>query len=100
MQKQYICARGGCWAAYALVMAPEVRAWLHDLRRRPVHVLAVSAAGVLCAFCCVMDALPELDIRHDDLAIVIHKGGQGRPGNKQQTWDAVTGAAPRGIYFG
>jgi hypothetical protein len=26
--------------------------------------------------------------------------GQGTPGNKEQTWRAVTGAAPRGVFFG
>ncbi len=41
-----------------------------------------------------------LDTHHDDLAIVIHMDGQGTPADKQQTWDAVTGAAPRGVYFG
>ena len=41
-----------------------------------------------------------LDTRHRDLAIVIHMDGQGTPGEKQQTWDAVTGAAPRGVFFG
>jgi hypothetical protein len=41
-----------------------------------------------------------LDTRHDDLAIVINMDGQGTPGDKQQTWQAVTGAAPRGVYFG
>jgi hypothetical protein len=41
-----------------------------------------------------------IDTRHDDLAIVIHMDGQGTPGNKQQTWDAVTGAAPSHVHFG
>jgi hypothetical protein len=41
-----------------------------------------------------------LDVDHDDLAIVIHMDGQGTPSEKQQTWDAVLGAAPRGVYFG
>jgi hypothetical protein len=41
-----------------------------------------------------------LDTRHDDLAIVINMDGQGTPGDKQQTWQAVTGAAPGGVYFG
>ena len=36
----------------------------------------------------------RLDTRHGDLAIVIHMDGQGTPSVKQQTWDAVTGAAP------
>ena len=42
----------------------------------------------------------RLDTRHDDLAIVLHMDGQGTPGEKQQTWDAVTGAAPAGVFFG
>jgi hypothetical protein len=42
----------------------------------------------------------HINTRHDDLAIVIHMDGQGTPGNKLQTWDAVTGAAPRHVYFG
>jgi hypothetical protein len=42
----------------------------------------------------------RLNTRHDDLAIVIHMDGQGTPGDKQQTWDAVTGAAPPGVFFG
>lgn len=41
-----------------------------------------------------------IDTRHDDLAIVIHMDGQGTPGNKRQTWDAVTRAAPPDVYFG
>ena len=42
----------------------------------------------------------DLDTSHDDLAIVIHMDGQGTPGEKQETWNAVTGAAPHGVYFG
>jgi hypothetical protein len=41
-----------------------------------------------------------LDTSHDDLAMVVHMDGQGTPGVKQDTWNAVTGAAPRGVYFG
>jgi hypothetical protein len=41
-----------------------------------------------------------LDTSHDDLAIVIHMDGQGTPGVKQATWNAVTAAAPRGVFFG
>ena len=43
---------------------------------------------------------PDLDTSHDDLAIVVHMDGQGTPAAKQETWNAVTGAAPRGVYFG
>ena len=42
----------------------------------------------------------RLDTRNSDLAIVIHMDGQGTPSAKQQTWDAVVGAAPRGVFFG
>jgi hypothetical protein len=42
----------------------------------------------------------QLDTSHDDLAILIHMDGQGTPGEKEATWDAVTGAAPRGVSFG
>jgi hypothetical protein len=42
----------------------------------------------------------RLDTRHRDLAIVVHMDGQGTPQNKEQTWDAVTAAAPRGVFFG
>jgi hypothetical protein len=41
-----------------------------------------------------------LDTSHDDLAIVIHMDGQGTPALKQDTWDAVTAAAPPGVFFG
>ena len=42
----------------------------------------------------------QLNTRHDDVAIIIHMDGQGTPGDKQQTWDAVTGAAPAGVFPG
>ena len=42
----------------------------------------------------------DIDTRHDDLAIVIHMDGQGTPGAKQETWDAVSGAAPKGVFLG
>jgi len=42
----------------------------------------------------------QLDTSHDDLAIVIHMDGQGTPALKQATWNAVTAAAPPGVYFG
>jgi hypothetical protein len=42
----------------------------------------------------------QLDTHHDDIAIVIHMDGQGNPGDKEQTWAAVLGAAPPGVFFG
>jgi hypothetical protein len=41
-----------------------------------------------------------LDTSNDDLAIVIHMDGQGTQGVKQDTWKAVTAAAPPGVFFG
>ena len=42
----------------------------------------------------------KLDTRNDDLAILIHMDGQGTPGDKRQTWDAITGVAPPRVFFG
>jgi hypothetical protein len=41
-----------------------------------------------------------IDTHNDDLAIVVHMDGQGTPTDKQQTWQAVTGAAPPYVFFG
>lgn len=41
-----------------------------------------------------------LDTGNDNLAILIHMDGQGTPWMKQQTWDAVTAAAPPRVFFG
>ncbi len=41
-----------------------------------------------------------LDTSNDDLAILIHMDGQGTPGEKQATWNAVTAAAPPHVWFG
>jgi hypothetical protein len=41
-----------------------------------------------------------LDTHNDDLALLIHMDGQGSPGDKYQTWNAVTRAAPPGVFFG
>ena len=42
----------------------------------------------------------QLDTGNDDLAIVVHMDGQGTQGVKQETWNAITGAAPHGVFFG
>jgi len=42
----------------------------------------------------------RLDTHNDDLAIVINMDGQGAPGTKLATWQAVVGNAPQGVYFG
>jgi len=43
---------------------------------------------------------PGLDTGEDDLAIVVHMDGQGTPAAKLETWNAVTAAAPPGVFFG
>jgi len=48
----------------------------------------------------MITAEQRLETGHDDLAIVIHMDGQGMPAQKLQTWHAVTGAAPAGVFFG
>jgi hypothetical protein len=42
----------------------------------------------------------DLDTSHDNLAIVIHMDGQGTPRDKLETWNAVTGTAPRAVHLG
>jgi hypothetical protein len=42
----------------------------------------------------------HLDTSNDDLAIVIHMDGQGKPAAKEGTWNVVTSAAPPGVHFG
>jgi hypothetical protein len=42
----------------------------------------------------------RLDTGHDDIAIVIHMDGQGTPAVKLNTWNAVVGSAPPGVFFG
>jgi hypothetical protein len=41
-----------------------------------------------------------LDTHNDAVAVVINMDGQGSPAMKQQTWEAVTAAAPPGVPFG
>jgi hypothetical protein len=48
----------------------------------------------------MIDDERDLDTSHDDLSIVIHMDGQGAPEVKQATWNAVTAAAPDGVFFG
>jgi hypothetical protein len=42
----------------------------------------------------------RLDTHYGDLASVIHMDGQGTPRDKQKTWNAITRAAPPGVFFG
>jgi len=42
----------------------------------------------------------QLDTRHEDLAILIHMDGQGTRADKQRTWQAISRAAPAGVFLG
>ena len=42
----------------------------------------------------------NLDLDRDEVQVLVHMDGQGTPALKAATWQAVTGAAPRGMPFG
>jgi hypothetical protein len=44
--------------------------------------------------------IQKLDTSNSDLALVINMDGQGAPSSKAQTWAAVVGSAPKGVFFG
>jgi len=75
-----------------------VSAWLADLTaagRLPQKLL------VLHQFRLSMIRDPAaLDTGHDELALLVHMDGQGPPSSKDDTWRAVTRAAPKGVPFG
>ena len=56
-----------------------------DVVNREIAIFGIGADGL---------AIDE------DLAILIHMDGQGTSADKEQTWQAVTGAAPAGVAFG
>jgi hypothetical protein len=41
-----------------------------------------------------------LKTNYDNLALLIHMDGQGKPANKVATWNAVVRTAPKGVPFG
>jgi hypothetical protein len=77
-------------------------------RPKPWRPIAAASRAVARRFGLVLHQFqlsmiagePDLDTSHDDLAIVVHMDGQGTPAEKQGTWNAVTAAAPHGVYFG
>ena len=75
-----------------------VSRWLADLTAR--HHLPQKLLVLHQFRLSMIGGEPRLDTRHGDLAIVIHMDGQGTPHDKQKTWEAVTGAAPQGVFFG
>lgn len=42
----------------------------------------------------------RLDVGHDELAVVLHADGNGTPGQKDATWDAIRAGAPAGVAWG
>ena len=76
----------------------SVSNWLASLTARhhlPQKLLVLHQFGLS-----MIGNEDRIDTRHDELALVIHMDGQGTPANKQQTWQAVTRAAPRHVFFG
>jgi hypothetical protein len=41
-----------------------------------------------------------LDLSHDQLAVLVQMDGDGTPGEKNDTWQALRVAAPEGLLFG
>jgi hypothetical protein len=76
----------------------SVAAWLATLtaqHRLPQKVLVLHQFQLA-----MLTGERHLDASNADVAIVIHMDGQGTPAVKQATWNAVTAAAPRGVFFG
>ncbi len=42
----------------------------------------------------------QIDTGNDNVSVLIHMDGQGSPGMKEATWQAVISAAPKGVEFG
>jgi len=75
-----------------------VSAWLADLTaagRLPQKLLVLHQFRLSM----IRDSA-ELDTGHDELALLVHMDGQGPPSSKDDTWRAVTRAAPKGVPFG
>ncbi len=83
------------------VSAAEVNAtsaWLDQLTRGhhlPQKVLVVHQFRLD-----MVTDMSTLVTDRDGVRIVIHADGFGTPSEKRATWDAITGNAPGGVYFG
>lgn len=75
-----------------------VTTWLADLTARellPQKMLALHQ------FRLDMITEPEqLDRSRDEVTLLLHADGQGAPGEKEETWSAITDAVPEGIELG
>jgi hypothetical protein len=83
------------------VSSTEINSVIHWLAALTARYRLPQKLLVLHQFRLAMiEGESKLDTREQDLAIVIHMDGQGSPADKVNTWDAVTAAAPPGVYFG
>ena len=83
------------------VSSTEINSVIHWLAALTARYRLPQKLLVLHQFRLAMiEAESRLDTHEQDLAIVIHMDGQGSPADKVNTWDAVTAAAPPGVYFG
>ena len=83
------------------VSSTEINSVIHWLAALTARYRLPQKLLVLHQFRLAMiEGESRLDTHEQDLAIVIHMDGQGSPADKVNTWDAVTAAAPAGVYFG
>ena len=83
------------------VSSTEINSVIHWLAALTARYRLPQKLLVLHQFRLAMiEGESRLDTHEQDLAIVIHMDGQGSPADKVNTWDAVTTAAPAGVYFG
>jgi hypothetical protein len=83
------------------VSSTEINSVIHWLAALTAHYRLPQKLLVLHQFrLSMIEGESRLDTHEQDLAIVIHMDGQGSPADKVNTWDAVTAAAPAGVYFG
>jgi hypothetical protein len=76
----------------------RVSAWLAGLtarRRLPQKLLVLHQFRTS-----MISHQQALDTRHDELAMLVHMDGQGPTATKDNTWRAVTRAAPPGVALG
>jgi hypothetical protein len=75
-----------------------VSSWLADLTTRaglPQNLLLIHQFQLG-----MIRHEANLDTAHRELAFVVQMDGQGSPGAKDETWHAITAAAPDGVRFG
>jgi hypothetical protein len=79
-----------------LAIDPEWK--LHPGQRPLQQIGSVSTAEINSVIRWLADLTARLHLPQK--LLVRHQYGQGTPADKLQTWHAVTGAAPAGVFFG